>query len=103
MDDHILRIEYHEDWGEVHGEILIDLKEIADAAGVKKSVRYYDRTESRWYQGTYVDMPLNQARKMCKLIARLASPEARDRVTAYFKENEKLSKIWADALAKETV
>ncbi len=95
-DDHLLRITYSESWGEVHGEALIDLREIAGAAGVRKKEQYFDRQTQKVVSGTYVDMSLAQARKMCRLIARYAEPGDLDKVTAYFMGNEKLSRIWTD-------
>ena len=103
MDDHILKIDYTEDWGAVHGSILVDLREIAGAAGVRKTAEYFDNIACRMVREPYTDMPMTQARKICRLIARLARPEDRDRVTAYFMRNAKLSKVWAEALAKEAV
>lgn len=98
MDDYIIKI------GSVcdgHWEMIIDLKQLADSAGVRKKEAdgvYTDpRTgETEVYKGAYyIDYSMAKAKKLLKLIRRYYRTEkdleACDR---YFSGNEKLMKAW---------
>lgn len=71
----------------------IDLKNVAEAAGVYETVREVDTGKPI----REVKYPLAKARKLCRLILKHADPEDIEEVVPkYFKVNSKLMKIWEE-------
>lgn len=100
MDDHIIRI------GTVcdgHWNMVIDLRELAASAGVRKKEKdgvYTDpRTgETEVYKGSYyTDYTMTKAKKLLRLIRQYYRTEADlEKVDEYLKPNAKLYKYWRE-------
>ena len=99
MDDHIIRI------GTVcngHWNMVIDLKELAASAGVRKKEPdgiYKDPKtgETEVYKGSYyTDYAMTKAKKLLKLIWQYGRPEDFGKVDTYLEPNAKLHKYWRE-------
>ena len=85
-DPLVIQVSWGDLWYGVKGSGEIIITEIAGAAGVK---RY-----------GLVDMPLNQARKVCKFLIKHSNPALWDLIDEEFSANEKLYKIWRAEVEK---
>ena len=97
MDDHIIRI------GTVcdgHWNMVIDLKELAASAGVRKKEKdgiYTDPKtgETEVYKGAYyTDYVMPKAKKLLKLIWQYGRESDLEKVGRYLAPNAKLHKYW---------
>ena len=86
MDDHIIRFG---DGGRWH--MIIDLKELAGSAGIRKKRPGYDEK--------VVSVPLPRAKKLVDLIARYAPMEEARKLDTYLRPNTKLYRYWRDKYA----
>lgn len=73
-------------------EMKIDLKNVAEAAGIYETVREVDTGKPI----REVKYPLAKARKLCRLILKHADPEDLEEVSRQFKVNSKLMKMWEE-------
>ena len=89
MDNHIITIRGQwEPW-----KMTIDLKELADSAGVKKKIRKPDGTS---YDTEIISVPLPRARKILKLIRDNGTEEDFRKCDEYLEPNTKLHKYWEE-------
>lgn len=101
MDDHIITIGDSNGFDGWSWKMTIDLKELADSAGIRKKEKdgiYTDpRTgETEVYKGSwYTDYPMTRAKKLLKLI-REKNYRAEDlqKVDFWMKKNPKLNAYW---------
>lgn len=86
MDDHIIRFGDGGRW-----RMTVDLKELADSAGVRKKRPGYDEKA--------VSVPLPRAKRLVDLIARYAPMEETRKLDTYLRPNTKLYRYWRKAHA----
>ena len=101
MDDYVIRIWNSESVGHTW-VMIIDLKELADSAGIRKKEKdgiYTDpRTgETEVYKGSwYTDYSMTKAKKLLKLIWQYGTDKDREACDRYLAGNAKLYKAWTD-------
>lgn len=81
-------------WG-----MKIDLKAVAENAGVYKTFREYGTGKLI----REVQYPLSNVRKMIKLILQYGTPDDFEQVEYFWRGNEKLMKIWRELKEKMKV
>lgn len=99
-DPLVIQVSWGEPFWGTYGKGEINITEIAGAAGVKKTVEYFDNIQCRVVKETYTDMSIAQARKICKFLRRYAEPALWDLIDEEFSSNEKLYKIWRAEVEK---
>lgn len=87
MDDYVIRIWNSESVGHTW-VMIIDLKELADSAGIRKS--------RPGYSEKLVSVPLSRAKKLLKLIWQYGTDKDREACDRYLAGNAKLYKAWRD-------
>lgn len=89
MDDHIITIRGQwEPW-----KMTIDLKELADSAGIKKKIRKPDGTS---FDTEIISVPLSRAKKLLKLIRQYGTENDWAACDKYLADNKKLYEYWRE-------
>lgn len=92
-------------YGDVDGEMWtmnLDLGAIANDAGRREKERWQDAFD-RWHDSYFVVLPIPQARKILKLIARWGRDDDFQKCDEVFKKNDKLLKLWKSVYKEASV
>lgn len=102
-DPLIIEVKWGDYFSGVSGKGFINITEIAGAAGVRKTDSWFDTASGQTYRETYTDMPINQARKVCKFLIKYVNPALWELIDEEFSGNEKLYKVWRAEVDKVEV
>ena len=91
MDDNIITIGDANGFGGWRWKMTIDLKELAESAGVRKQLK---NPQGGHYDEKVLSVPMPRAKKLLKLIRQDGTESDYQKCDEYLKSNKKLYKAW---------
>lgn len=97
LEDGVIRLKRKEEnsWDESPWDVIIDLKEVAGYAGVRKKDKYNNTLR--------VDYPMSRAHKLLRFIVANGNRDDLLECESCFRKNERLYRCWRKCLDKSDV